>query len=1189
MWITGDVELPDEILDAHERGDLVFFVGAGASLGKPSNLPLFAGLSRKLARRASHPYSKRGGLDFFIGQLEALPQGFDAHEHTRNIISDPKSAFNPLHKAIVDLAGIGGQFRVVTTNYDNHLAEAAKHENITVPDIWYGPALPIGRDFAGLVYLHGSVLRPKNELILTDRDFGHAYITDAWATRFLLPMFDRFTVVFVGYSHDDAIMRYLALGLPSTTGRVTPKRFAFTNDPSNSKWEYLGIEAISYPVVGRDHGALQAALVAWSDRAKMGQTDHQSRLQDIVAGGTTMPAPDRDYLRGRLHTSAGVHDFAAATQQLNDGEKLQWLSWIEDQTEFQAIFAPRTEEPETVLLGDWFASTFIMSPTLNGAALHTLLRNGQAMSDSLYRTTIWAANELGKMDTSAANRWQALLATSIFGESAIAHQNRLMSLELDPMVTSLPVLSTMLRPFLKLERPWLMDESSTIAAHPEAKVAWTVDEYSLTQLLPPLVQRYTPGDRGLSRVLEESILSAYDLLDAYYGKRAWDPLSFTRSAIESHPQDMLREPIDAIIDALRDFGTRALPVWPDLPDRWWVLSRGLMQRLALHLIANDPERTADEKLQWLLDRSGLYDANLKHETYQVLRATVATASPRARAQVLDAASAGPVYPDDIPDRDRHVAYSKFNLLAWLNIVDPSWHEAELAFKAVQADNPTFGVREHPDFDTWMESGSWGGKPPIDIDEFIRTATEEPVAALRGLTTRDYSEHRFDEPTWMDALDLVRQVAERDPGIGVSLWDAAASLEDVDDLKLDLWRTLAEGWGKADLENVGTDVVERIAALLPDEASAPAVGIFLCEQIRLQMDVMDSPVLRSMRSLAASLWSNHGAHFVHRQDASLLSFAPLYLNSWPGHLTQYWNGEVDRRWRHSRENWSGLSDEESTALIALLHGNRDALDATQPGIAGELFFYFAADRDFAISHLLPLFMDAERHAFAWAPFLHHPRWNDRILAAGLLDAIVSEFDRLDELPESVMVQVFLRFVVSIITYSGIQVTDRRRLLDQTVKARNGSYAPDFARAVHDLLDSPEVDGVAVWHRWLGGHMERRLNGRPRVAGPDELSRWADLVPLVGQAVPAAVALFAGRSIGFGPGFFDVNLPDEDLVTHSKLLVNFFAERVRSTSDADYMTTHLVQKLVTQVRSSVGDSAASPLIEAAQHGGFLGTAM
>ena len=46
MWITGDVELPDEILDAHERGELVFFVGAGASISKPSDLPDFSCLAK---------------------------------------------------------------------------------------------------------------------------------------------------------------------------------------------------------------------------------------------------------------------------------------------------------------------------------------------------------------------------------------------------------------------------------------------------------------------------------------------------------------------------------------------------------------------------------------------------------------------------------------------------------------------------------------------------------------------------------------------------------------------------------------------------------------------------------------------------------------------------------------------------------------------------------------------------------------------------------------------------------------------------------------------------------------------------------------------------------------------------------------------------------------------------------------
>ena len=49
MWITGDVELPNEILEAYKLGELVFFVGAGASVDEPSSLPLFGGLAEQLA------------------------------------------------------------------------------------------------------------------------------------------------------------------------------------------------------------------------------------------------------------------------------------------------------------------------------------------------------------------------------------------------------------------------------------------------------------------------------------------------------------------------------------------------------------------------------------------------------------------------------------------------------------------------------------------------------------------------------------------------------------------------------------------------------------------------------------------------------------------------------------------------------------------------------------------------------------------------------------------------------------------------------------------------------------------------------------------------------------------------------------------------------------------------------------
>lgn len=1188
MWITGDVELPDEILDAHERGELVFFVGAGASLGRPSNLPLFDGLAKKLARLASHPFSKRGGLDFFVGQLESLPQGFDAHGHAHTLISNPKSRFNPLHSAIVDLAGIGGAFRVVTTNYDDHLASAAGGGSIPVPDAWYAPALPLGYDFAGLVHLHGSVRRPKEEMILTDRDFGHAYITDAWAARFLLPMFDRFTVVFIGYSHDDVIMRYLALGLPSSTKGMASKRYAFTSDPTNSKWGYLGIRPISYPVVGRDHQALVAALTAWADRAKMGQTDHQSRVRAIIAGGTNLPLPDRDYLHARLRTTDGARDFALTAESLPDEAKLEWLTWLEDLPEFRTLFSPPDVSDATAILGNWFARTFIQSTTLNGAALQTMQRIGQSMTDSLYRTATWLANDLSKSDASAGQRWQALLATSIYGQSAPVGTDLLLPFLPDATATSFAVLRTALRPFLKLERRWFVDDSQQRTIKPEAKVTWNAEDYALTQHVMLVVEASNPGDRSLGGVLEDSIIAAYDLLDAYYGERSWDPLTHHRSAIEPHPQDELREPLDAIIDGLREYGMKALPVWPDLPDRWWTLDRALMQRLALHLVANDPILSADHKLSWLLDHTGLYADDLKHETYQVLAAAVGDASPSFKQRLLDAAGAGPDYPEEIPHRDRHFAYAKYNLLAWLTRADSDWAEAQAAFNATQAENPGFEVREHPDFETWTTIGTWGGTPPMDIEEFIQALDRNTSGALDDLLSHDYSERHFDAPDWEDALRLVQQAAERRPDLGVQLWDAILRLGDLDEKQLGLRRAIAEGWGKADLGGSGLEAVHHLTALLPDKDSAYAIGRFLLDQIRQQIDENESPVIASMRELAQSLWREQGPGFTHPQDSGPLSGAPLYLNSWPGFLAQYWNSEVDRRWRHSRGDWAGLSDEESEALVALLNGNPDALDATQPAIAGELFFYFAADADFAAAHLLPLFNDPQRHVFGWHPFLHHPRWNDRILAAGLFDSIVAELRRLDQIAEQTLHHVFFGFVTSVASYAGITGADRRRLLDQTVLASNGSHAARFAEAVARFLREDGVDGAEVWRRWLGRHLERRLSGQPRLASAEELARWADIVPAVGKFVPIAATLLSGHGIGLGERFFDRELPDAVLGTYGPELVAFFAERIRNTSGSDHMVGYRVRQLVERIRAVIGDAAAQPLVEAATEMGFLDAA-
>ncbi|MDF0512498.1 SIR2 family protein [Agromyces sp. H3Y2-19a] len=1179
MWITGDVELPDGVLAAQAEGRLVFFVGAGASVAPPSDLPLFGALAQKLADLARVPYDDAIAIDYFLG---SMPDDFDTHAHTRDIITTGGSMPNSTHRALIRLASATGSLRVVTTNFDDHLASAAAGEGIAIADKWIGPALPLGDDFEGLVHLHGSVTRHPRELVLTDQDFGRAYLTAAWATRFLLPMFQRFTVVFVGYSHDDPIMRYLALGLPSGT-----PRFVFTSADSahDVKWKRLGVQPVAYPVTGHDHGALVQALEAWDVRARMGQIEHGARVQEIVSAGTALTPVDRDYLVERLSCREGTVDFAKATESVSIELKLEWLRWLESFAGFKQLFESGEVGDASAVLANWFSRSFLAVPGLHGAALQTVQRLGQTFAEPLFTTASFAVEELARADPTAGHRWRALLATSVHGFTAPARSDMLLPFAPGADPRRVSVLRFAVRPFLVLKRRWFVEEPEAPTALPDADVKWNGEEYSLTPQLSAAVQAAQPGDRSLGLALEEALTAAYDLLDSYRGESGRDGLSFSRSAIEPHHQDEIREPIDAIIDALRDFGVRARGTQWDLPAMWWATRRLLFQRIALHLTATDPNLDANTKLEWLLDRSDLYENGLKHETYAVLAASVDGASSEIRERVLQTVLLGPDFPAETPDRDRHIEYGKYNLLVWLVTHAPAWVEAATALEALQQANKDFAPREHPDFDTWMSSGTWGGQLPMEPSEFTAAIRADAPTALADMLARDFSERAFDEPDWDDVLSLLTQAVENDASIGDGLWNEVLAQVTDQPRRADMLRAIVAGWTKADLGSSAPVAVERASTLVSDAEAAHQIGRFLLEQIRMRVDDAEDDSLKGMRAMARALWLAHGSEFSHAEGTDVMSIAPLYLNSWPGSLALYWLTEVDRRWRLNRDDWSGLNEEERESVIQLLDGPPHALDATRPALASQLFFLFAADADFTTAHLLPLFNDDDSARLVWNAFLHHPRYNDRLLSAGLLDAMVTEWDQLGSITDEMIRQQFFGVVASVVSFAGITDQERQLLLDRSVLSENGAYAERFAEATIRFLGADRVDGAAVWEQWLHDHVQDRLNGVPRIATTEELACWADAVPYLDTAIPDGIALFHGRAPGFGEHPMIADFPAGVLAAHGPALIDFFAARARNTAPSGFTLSYRVRRLVDALRSELGDEVVGPLVGALRAKGLL----
>ena len=212
MRIAG-VNFPEQVLSALRDDRLVVFAGAGVSMGEPANLPDFRQLAKIVARGTGQSLGKTEPVDQFLGRL--VSSGVDVHGRTADALSAHDLRPTELHKQLLRCLRNDEAVRVVTTNFDLLFEKAADDEFPRRPEVFRAPALPLGTEFDGIVHLHGSVKRP-NQMTLTDADFGRAYLTGRWAARFLVDLFRTYTVLFVGYSHDDIVMSYLARALADT-------------------------------------------------------------------------------------------------------------------------------------------------------------------------------------------------------------------------------------------------------------------------------------------------------------------------------------------------------------------------------------------------------------------------------------------------------------------------------------------------------------------------------------------------------------------------------------------------------------------------------------------------------------------------------------------------------------------------------------------------------------------------------------------------------------------------------------------------------------------------------------------------------------------------------------------------------------------------------------------------------------
>jgi hypothetical protein len=275
--------VPDKLVQALEDDRVVIFCGAGISMG--AGLPSYTGLVEHCYQELTHPLppNDHGDWTWPDRMLGALESRFTA-QRVRMIVgqrlSTPPQSLS-LHRAILRLGRLRrvDGLRLVTTNFDHYFEKAAKKLKLKCVR-HSGPVLPIPRNdrtatWRSLVYLHGRLGEaPAEQLVLTSADFGRAYLTDAWAARFVARLFADFTVLFVGYSLNDPVLRYMTDAFAAEDAEMRFGRFRgpayifspFDGDAAPASRPFLdrNLEPIFYRSE-KNHLQLKKTLIAWAD------------------------------------------------------------------------------------------------------------------------------------------------------------------------------------------------------------------------------------------------------------------------------------------------------------------------------------------------------------------------------------------------------------------------------------------------------------------------------------------------------------------------------------------------------------------------------------------------------------------------------------------------------------------------------------------------------------------------------------------------------------------------------------------------------------------------------------------------------------------------------------------------------------------------------------------------------------
>lgn len=1088
----GSIDIPQHLLDALKNGNLVVFAGAGVSMGEPANLPDFWELASYIAdgtgKTPDEPF------DRFLGKLQH--SGVDVHSRAAARLNRVDLELTELHRDLLKLFPSPEKLRLVTTNFDLLFEKAAESLNELPTEIFRAPALPLGRVFCGIVHLHGAVNRAQ-EMVLTDEDFGKAYLTEGWARRFLLEVFRNFTVLFVGYSHDDVVMHYLGRALPiAEVGR----RYALTHEGDDlQRWDVLGIKPLTYPKADKnDFSQLYQGIQRLTEFMSRNLLDWRRELAEIA----TQPPAYSD--EEETSVLLALEDVAKTRFFTEHARSPAWLTWLDKRHFLDPLFesAPLTDRDREIAW--WLAKHY----TVSCAHEMFLLIAGHGMK---LNTDFWQflGREVGlgeeySIGEEKLSKWISILlvtAPSPLDDDVLLWLgNRCIKLgTFQPMMH---VFDAMTKCSLAIKRGYMWGEGSkTDEVRIDVELQPGAEHYIINELWENGLQK------NLGDIAERLLpITTHRIEERHFNLRAWQKASIDwdaddrrRSAIEPHEEDRYPESIDIVIDSTRDCLEYLINRQPLLASSWCdrlvISDAPLLRRLAIHATGLRTDISADDKLYWLQKSIDLHDSSAHHEIYLFVKRVYPEVSAGLRTIVIDSIKnfAWPDY-EDI-NQDQLTLNEQVNWFSWLNSFDPNCVQTQRAYEEIKARNPDFESQEPPDMVHRMASESYNPQNSWTAEELLLKSAPEWLPEL--LT---FKKSRIPGVDRYGLLNALTEASKQEFDWGVGL---ARSLADAGQWKSDLWSTLFRAWQEAEHNrNQHEEIMDWLGRkeLYLDHPLSIARSLNTLVENGGKLYAFD--LLPRANKIASELWLQLDRSEIKENSEDWL--LPT-LNHPSGVLTQFWFGSLSI-WRKNQDSPpASLNSEYQKALTEIVEDRSLAGRFGRAIIASQFPYCLSVDYDWTINFVLPLLSEnagSQDYQAVWDGFIFWGHLNPEV--AKLLEPeFLANLARLQNFSEQRRNR-YIEFMAAYLVYY--------------VKSPLTTWIPEFFKHASDesrrllasnikthLNSTDEKYQVDLWLHWIKQYWENRLQGVPAPISAAEFEPMLGWTVRLTAVFPEAVAL------------------------------------------------------------------------------------